>query len=169
MVNEKPFERADGDRAILLNPLAFLLARMGAGISEDTRKGKGLPHKGKRFFKFTRRNESNVSLGIDMHWTGGPAWRRPSFCNAMGAGHGLGIELIDRRSGDQSFFKIIGNLNGADLDTFTTGLAGFDGDITGLLMDEDFEISGTSFNLFDACIGQDLNVSMPSRIHQFGR
>jgi hypothetical protein len=64
MVDEKPFEVADGDRAILFNPPAFPLAWMGAGIGEDTWKGKSLPHEGKSFFKLTLGDEGHIALSV---------------------------------------------------------------------------------------------------------
>jgi len=103
-----------------------------------------------------------------MDGAGSPARRRASLLDAIGTWHGLGKKLIDCRSSDKPLFIIVRDLDGTDLGAIATGLTGFDRDITGLFVDQNFKIPGASLQLIDLCIGQDFNVSVPPCINQFG-
>jgi len=141
---------------------------MGTDSTGNARKGISFPDQCQGLLELTGCDESDISLGIDMDGTGSPARRYASLLNAISTWHGLGKKLIDCRSSDEPLFIIIGDLNGTDLCAIATGLTGFDRDITGLFMDQDFKIPGASLQLLDLCIGQDFNVSMPPCIDQFG-
>jgi hypothetical protein len=142
---------------------------MGADSPGNARKRIPFPDQCQGLFELAGSNESNISLGIDMDGTGSPARRHASLLYAIGTWHGLGKKLIDGRSSDQPLFVIIGDLDGTDLCTIPTGLTGFDRNITGFFVDQDFEIPGASLHLVDLCMGQDFNVSMPPCVDQFGR
>jgi hypothetical protein len=64
MVDEKPFEVADGDRAIFIDSFTLPLARMGTDIGKDSRKRKFLPHKGEGFFELPLGDEGHIALSV---------------------------------------------------------------------------------------------------------
>ncbi len=109
MIDQKPLEMADGDGPILFDPLAFPLTGMRAGIGKDSGEGKFFPDEFKGLLELARRDEGNISLGIDMERAGRPAGRSSSLLDSIGARHGLGKELVDSGPGDQSLFIIVRN------------------------------------------------------------
>ena len=127
---------------------------MGTDSTGNTRKGISFPDQCQGLLELTGRDESDISLGIDMNGTGSPARRRASLLNAISTWHGLSKKLIDCRSSDQSLFIVVGDLDGTDLDAIATGLAGFDRDITGLFVDQDLKIPWASLHPVDPCIDQ---------------
>ncbi len=169
MINQESLEMTDGDGPILFDPFAFPFTGVRAGIGKDSGEGQFFPDEFKGLLELAHRDQGNISLGIDMERAGGTAGRSPPLFDSIGARHGLGKELVDGGTGDQSLLVIIRNFNRADLGAVPAGLAVFKGDGAGLFVDEDLEVSGFSFDLLHLCIGEDLDVPMTARIDQLGR
>jgi len=125
---------------------------MRTDSTRNAREGISFPDQCQGLLELAGRDESDISLGIDMDGAGGAARRHTSLLNTIGTWHGLGKKLIDGRPGDQPLFIIIGDLDGADLCAIATGLTGFDRNITGLFVDRDFKIPWASFHLVHFCI-----------------
>jgi hypothetical protein len=168
MVDEKPFEIADGNRAILFNPLAFSLAWMGAGIGEDTWKGKGLPHEGKSFFKLTLRDEGHIALSIAMQRTGGRTGRRAPAINGIFKGDGLGEGGIDGLSLPEAHIEFVWKRYWALSHAVCTGCAFGCIDISRFSSDDDFEMTGFTFDVDHFGIGEEVDVGMVGCVHHLG-
>jgi hypothetical protein len=169
MVDEKPFEIADGDRTILFNPFAFPLARMGAGIGEDPWKGKGLPHEGEGFFELPLRDKGHIALSIAMQRTGGCTGRRAPSVDGIFKGDSLGEGDIDGLFLSQSHVKFVRKRYRALFYTVSTGRAFGCIDIPRLPSDDDFKMTGLTFDVGHFRIGEEVDVGMIAHIHHFGR
>jgi hypothetical protein len=168
MSDEKPLKIADGDGTILFNPPAFPLAWMSAGIGEDTRKGKRLPHEGKSFFELTLRDEGHIALSVAMQRTGGCTGRRAPAIDGIFEGDGLGEGDIDGLSLPESHIEFVWKRYRALSHAVCTGRTFGRIDIARLSSDGDFEMTGLTLDVDHFGIGEEVDVGMVGRVHHLG-
>ena len=114
-------------------------------------------------------DEGQTALDAGMHRAGHLAGGRAAFFDGIGAGHGLGIELVGRLALAQAQVEAIVGAHRADLVALAAGSAFVHIDKTRLFSNGDGEIASLAVNPAHLRLGEQFDVQMASGLHQLGR